>query len=122
MTKQTSPTTQQRTLTRRAKIVEIIITTGKTTQSELATELKVSRQTIAGDIAAVTSNGTEWLDGFAAVGWIIMWQGQISTTLKQIKHLEELRDNAIYHKLIVSHQYHDSSIYHLHSVQSTCLS
>lgn len=78
---------QQRTLTRRAKIVEIIVTTGKSTQSELAEELGVTRQTIAEDIAVVTSNGTEWLDGFAAVGWIIMWQGQITTTLKQITTL-----------------------------------
>lgn len=78
---------QARTLTRRAKIVEIIVTTGKSTQSELALILDVTRQTIAEDIAVITENGSEWLDGFAAVGWIIMWQGQISTTLKQITTL-----------------------------------
>lgn len=78
---------QARTLTRRAKIVEIIVTTGKSTQSELALELDVTRQTIAEDIASITQNGSEWLDGFAAVGWIIMWQGQIATTLKQITTL-----------------------------------
>jgi len=80
---------QARTLTRRAKIVEIIVTTGKSTQSELALELDVTRQTIAEDIAVITENGTDWLDGFAAVGWIIMWQGQITTTLKQITTLTQ---------------------------------
>jgi len=89
MTKQTFPKIQKRTLSRRAKIVEIIITTGQSSQTQLALQLGVQRQTIAEDIAVITQNGTEWLDGFAAVGWVMMWQEQVHITLQQIKSLQD---------------------------------
>ena len=76
------------TLSRRAKIVEIVVTTGSLSQTALANELNVTRQTIANDLNVLTQHGTEWLDNFTRHGWIMTWQSQIKIILNQINELE----------------------------------